>query len=135
MASDRLAATPPPQPLAGRNGPGLDGLHSQEPVEIVGELECRGVAALGVLLEALEADRLEVRGNPRPQARWGHGFLVQDLEHGFQWRLGPERGSTGQHFIEDRPQAVDVECPGRRGLLVRAGGDEDRWRTACSGAM
>ena len=116
-------------------GRALTGSKLQEPVEVIGEFECRGVAPLRVLLQALEADRLEVARDLRAQARGGHGFLVQHLEHGLQRRLGPERRPPGQHLVEDRARGCRCRLPpdAAAGRLARA--TADRWRTACSGAM
>ncbi|MEA2501539.1 MAG: hypothetical protein QOD01_1650, partial [Actinomycetota bacterium] len=56
----RVAATPDAEALDGGDGTGEDGTAVEEAGEVVGECVGAGVAAVGLLLEALQADRLQV---------------------------------------------------------------------------
>ena len=104
-------------------------------MQVVGQGLGRQVPPARVLLQALQADRLEVARDLRvePPRRLGRG-----LAHGVE-RLGhavaAERGLAGQQGVEDRAQAVDVGGRGDRpatpaGLLGRHVGRraEDRAR-------
>ena len=57
-----LPPRPEPDSLPGGDGPGDDGLTVEIAAQIVGQGRRAGIAATGLLLQALQADRLEIAG-------------------------------------------------------------------------
>ena len=134
MASESLRRHHRQTRSGAATGRARTGSKFEEPFEVLGEFQGRVVSPLGDLLQALQADRLQVARHLRLQARRRDGFLVQHLERGLQRRLGPERGPPGQHLVEDRAEAVDIDRRRDPGPLPGPGGG-GRLRIACSGAM
>ena len=90
---DRLAAAPSPEPLrrpdrAGKYRPALE-----EAPQVVGELRRRLIPPGRLLLEALQADRLQVRAGRRGTSRLGGDRLgAADLLEGLASRSPPWNG-------------------------------------------
>ena len=103
---------PTPDPLAGPladRGPSrLDRLVGEEGGDVVGQVVGGLVATLGLLREALQADRLEVAVDERLEPPGRDGVRILDEVEGRQDRRRHERGAAGQEFVEVRPQGVDV---------------------------
>jgi hypothetical protein len=74
---------------------------------------------LRVLLQALQADRFQVAVDAGVEVARPHRLALRDLEQSGQRRLGPERRSAGQQFVQDRPQAVHVHGRGEPFLRGR----------------
>ena len=62
----------------------------------------------GVLLQAFQADRLQVARHVRAQPRRRHGLGRGDQLERLQRRIAQERRPAGQRLVEDRPQRIDV---------------------------
>ena len=69
-----------------------------------------------LLVQAFQADGLEVACHPRHESRRGDRVVVNDLADGVDWRLAHEGRTAGEHLVEDRTQGVDV---GRRPDVLR----------------
>jgi len=95
----------------GADRAGQDRLAVEEPPQLVGEHLGRGVPFRRVLLQAPQADRLQVAGavgrQPARRGRWVVGHLPQRV----QLRHAAERGPAGEQLVEDRAERVHV---GRR---------------------
>ena len=112
---------PPPAPLPARHRPGRHRPAGQEPAQVVGQRRGRRVPAGRVLLQALQAHRLQVAGHLRAAAgptgsgaSWITRFRVVDR------RVAAERRAAGEQFVQDRPERLHV---GRRpDLVVPPGG-------------
>ena len=120
----RLAAGPATESLedTGR----LDDVALKEPLQVVGKRLGRGIAVLGHLLEAFQADGLELTGNVRDKLVGRHRIALEDLDDGLHHARRVERRPAAQQLVEDGPQAIDV---GRRRRSIC---DAPQ---ACSGAM
>ena len=105
---ERASANPPAQAVGRMERPGLDGLPRQVPSQVLREGLRRRISPPGILLQGLERDRLEVGRDAPDDFAGQRGFGCEDLRidfgHGFVRVRGPPR----QHFVEDRPQRVDV---------------------------
>ena len=120
-----VAARPFGGALPERRRAGLDHLSVEIPIQVVGKCLGRRVAPGGVLVQALEADRLEVARHPRDKLRGGHRVVVDDLPDRLDRRFTLERRAAGEHLVQDGSQGINV---GRRP-------DVSRMPFACSGAM
>jgi hypothetical protein len=92
----RLAAHPARQPMPRRRQGRLDGLSGEKPVQILGELRCRGIATPRRFGEALEADALEIPGRSavqRPRRGW---IPLDDLNERLHDGLGEGGGAASQ---------------------------------------
>jgi hypothetical protein len=119
----RVAAAPPAD-AAGEPDPARrDGLAGQPVLQVLGQGLRGAVAAAGVLLQALEADRLEVAVHRGVQGPRPFRLALDDLQERVERRLGLERRPAGEQLVEDGPQAVDVGGRGQpffaAGLLRR----------------
>ncbi len=118
----RPALRPLPGPLERPDRPGLDRLAGKGPPQVVGQRRRAGVAPGRVLMQALEANRLQVARHLRLQPTRRHRVVHRDLHQRVQRRRGPERWPPRQALVEDRPQRVHVGRPPDRlaaGLLGR----------------
>src|SRR5438093_3138300 len=70
---------PAPEFLKRADRPRLDGLAVQEAAQLVGQLLCRRVAAIGFFLQAFETDCFEVAGRGGIQQMRSDRFGVDDL--------------------------------------------------------
>ena len=85
-----------------------DGLAAEVAADVLGEVGGGGVAAVGILLQRLQHDRLDVqvqRGDDRARRR--RVFRRDPLDEVPDVRLD-ERGAAGEHLIEDGAERVDV---------------------------
>ena len=91
---------------------GLDGPPLQPALQVLGQRRGRGIAALRLLLQALQGDDLQVAGHLGVvSAGWGRFLLQQaanDLHVG--GRLLHERGVAAEELVEERAQTVDVRA-------------------------
>src|SRR5262249_29892852 len=85
-----------------------DGLAPEETLDLLRQLQGAAVALVRFLPEAFEADGLKIPRDVRLEAGHRHRLGVQHLQDGFQWRLPPEGRPTGQQFVEDGPESIDV---------------------------
>ena len=112
--SNNFRPSPGPlnRPFPDGDRPRLD-RHATEPVvEIIGQGRGRVVAPSRVLLQALQADDLQVARNGAVERRGSGRRRLADLLERLGDRIAAERRAAGQEGVEDRPQAVDVA--GRR---------------------
>ena len=108
------------------DAPRPDRLAVEETLEVVGQRPGPIVALCRVLVQALQADRLQVARARRGTSRdGGTGSSSMTWRTVSSARLALEGRPAGQHLVEDRPQRVDV---GRRA-------DVRGCPAACSGAM
>ena len=77
-----------------------------------------GIAALRVLLQALQADDLEVARYPAVQLRRRLGSGAANLVEGLGQAAAHERGVAGQQSVEDRAQAIDIRRRGERSFIA-----------------
>ena len=104
-----VTAAPATKVLKGGAGTGEDGAALQEALEVNGERARVRVAAMGLLLEALQADRLQVARDFRPEPRRRYRLLGSDLLDRVGGRRSPEGRSAREQFIEDGAQGVLVD--------------------------
>ena len=106
----RLALRPHPEPHDRADRPGRDRLAAEPAVEVVGQRLGRGVAAPRVLLQALQADHLQVARAAAGCSR--DGRLRRAVRGPARASRAPSRRANGARpvssGVEDRPQAVDV---------------------------
>ena len=105
----RVTAAPAAETLEGGDGTGEDGTALEEAVEVVGERVGVGVAAVGFLLEALQADRLQVARDLGLEPRRRHRLLGADLLDRIERRRSPERRPAREQFVEDGAEGVLVD--------------------------
>src|SRR5262249_48467418 len=92
---------PPHRPFDRADGPGADRRPAEEPAEVAGQFPGTGVAAGGGLVEALQADRLQVPRYPRVEPRRRDRLLGDHLPLRLRGRLRPERRPTREYLVED----------------------------------
>ena len=115
----RVAPAPAAEPFDHGAAPGLDRPVFQEALQVLGQCGGTGIAVGRFLVQAFQADRLQIAGQLGPQARWSDRLMGHDLAQGLQGRFRLERRPAGEQLVEDRTQGVDV---GRRpDRLVPAG--------------
>ncbi len=105
----------PPRPLRHalqpRHRPRRDRLAGQESAQVGRQGRGAGVASARFLLQALQADRLQVARNRRIEPPRRDGLVAQDLEHRVHRRGRLERRPAGEQSVQRRAQGVHV---GRR---------------------
>ncbi|GEM_PF-6193897 len=85
------------------NGPAVE-----EPRQVVREISCAAVPQIGILLERLHADGLEVgidRGVQKPR---GHRILTRDAREDLFERSSSEGRLTRDHLVQRRAQSPHV---------------------------
>ena len=107
----RLATRPARETSDGPGTSGANAVSAQESSEVRGQGRRRSITILGPLLEALEADQLEVPRNGGTQLSRRGRLVLDQLGQGLGHRRGAERRSARQELIQDRADAVDI---GRR---------------------
>ena len=105
----RVTAAPAAEVLDGGDATGEDGAAVEEAVEVVGQRVGVGVAAVGLLLEALQADRLQVARYLGLEPRRRHRLLGADLLDRVGRRRSPEGRSAREQFVEDGAEGVLVD--------------------------
>ena len=106
---DGLAALGPfPGAFPCRCRPGANGVAIDEPTQIIRKIAGGGKAAGRVLLQAFQANCLQVSWNARLELARGNGFLLDNLTDRVDRIAGPERRTADQHFVEDCTQRIDV---------------------------
>ena len=107
------------EPLSGPDPPGGDRPRVEPRSQVIRQGLCACVPPSRVLLQALQADRLEVARDLRvePRRRLGRPapHRVERVDHA----LAAERGLARKQGVEDRPQAVDVGRRGDRSAMPR----------------
>ena len=93
---------------AGRDRPGPDRLVAEESIQVVVQGRGRRIATPGLLLEARQADRLQVARQALAQPSRRDRLVIEHLPDRLRRRLAPERRPAGQQDVQDRSQAVDV---------------------------
>ncbi len=111
MAASAVAAAPHPGACCGPDRLGQD-RHAHEPaLEVLRQRKCATVAAMRLLLHALEADDFERARHQRIDERRGLGsfapYEIEGLDQGGAGKRGPAR----EQGIKNRAQTVNV---GRR---------------------
>jgi hypothetical protein len=122
---DRIASAPAQRLAGGANRSRRNGFIAQKPAEFIRQFLGRGVAARRLLLEALQADGLEVARQARVRQPGRDRVGVQDLaDRGLQ-TLALKRSAGREQKIENPPRPNT--SLGRPTL--------PRPRLACSGGM
>ncbi len=102
------AATQPPSPL-GEGDPSRRDRAAFEPSYQVVRKGPRGrLAPARVLLEAGQAEDLEVARDPEIEPARRHRFLRLDASDRLGAGIGQERGTAGEQLVEDHSHRVDV---------------------------
>jgi hypothetical protein len=104
----RVAPHPLDGPLQRAHPAGADRLARQEAPQVVGQFAGTGVAALRLLGQALQADRLQVARHARLERPRRHRLARLDLLQRLQQGGRLERRPAGQALVEDGAQGVDV---------------------------
>src|SRR5207253_9405930 len=112
------AETPEAGELA--DGAGMNRLAVEKAGQLVGQLLLASVALRRLLLQALEADRLEVFGNVLVEQPGAERLGFDYLADGFEGRSGTERRPAGEQFVEDCAGGIEI-APGAD-LIDLAGG-------------
>ncbi len=94
--------------LPERRRPGLDRVAGEKTLKVLDQSLGRAIAPGRLLVEAVQADGLEVAGDPGYQPRRRHDLVVSDLTQRLHRRFPLEWRTAGQHFVEDRAQRIDV---------------------------
>ncbi len=120
----RVAAAPSPGPLRPMDPPRQDRLARPISPQVLRQCGGVGIPPRRLLLEALQADRLDVARQARDQPRGGDRLDRLDLLERLQQRGGLERRPAGQQLVQDRAQRIHVrgrsDVPGvAPGLLGR----------------
>ena len=105
----RVPAAPAAEVLDGGDATGVDGAAVEEAIEVVGQRVGVGVAAVGLLLQALQADRLQVARHLGLEPPRRHRLLGADLLQRVGRRRSPERRSAREQLVEDRAEGVLVD--------------------------
>ena len=108
---DRGHGTAPdvlPDSFGGRGRPGVDRLAGKPAIKVQSEPAGRGIAFLGVFLQAFQADRLQVGMNLGIERSGTPRLLFDDLAQDLHRTVGLERSLTREQGVEDRAQAVDI---------------------------
>ena len=104
----RVAPGPSPVALRGADLPGLDRLVGQEPPQVLGQGIGRLVAVVGVLVDRLGDDRLQVPGNLGvDRSRPGRLLVLDPLDQPQAIRRVVGR-AEGQELVEGQAQGVEV---------------------------
>ena len=98
------------QPFDRAGAAAQDRLAPQEPRQVFGKGGGRAIPPLGLLLQAFQADRLQVARHLVVQPRRRRRLLRDDLLHRVCRRRGAEWRPTRQQLVKDRSQAVDIRC-------------------------
>ena len=98
---------------------GAHRLAGLKPSQVFRQRRGIGVAISRLLPQALQAYGFQVPRRPRLQWPRGCGIVTDDLHEGIDGRGAFERRPAGQHFVQDRPQGVNV---GRRADFARLAG-------------
>ena len=77
-------------------------------MQIIGQVLGTGVAAGGVLVQALEADRLQVARYSGIHARRRHRLCRKDASLGFRGRFAVERRPAREQLVQDGAERIDV---------------------------
>ena len=104
-----ITAAPATKVLKGGAGTGEDGAALQEALEVNGERARVKVAAVWFLLEALQADRLQVARDLGPKPRRRYRVLGSDLFDRVGGRRSAEGRSAREEFIENGAEGVLVD--------------------------
>ena len=100
------AATGPTAPAGPSGGP--DRLAPLEAAEILRQRGGARLAPVRLLVQALQADDLQVARHLRVQPRGRRRLLFDDLPQRLRRRVRVKGRPAGQHLVQDRPQRVDV---------------------------
>ncbi len=94
--------------IDGAGSPGSNGFALEPPSEIVGEGAGAGVAVSRILGHGHRNDGLEIFRGPGDHQAEAERFLVEDLFFGLGSGRTVERRLFGEHRIESRPKAPDI---------------------------
>ena len=104
----RPAFAPFPGTLPGRRRPGVNRVAVDEPAQVVRQLGGGGKPPCGVLLQAFQANRLQVMRNARLELARRDRLLLDDLADRVDRIARLERRTAHQQLVEDRAQGIDV---------------------------
>ncbi len=80
----------------------------EEPLEVLGQFQRRGVAVRLAFRQRFQDDRFQVAGDPPVELTRRGGVAVTDLLHELGCGLPLERGAEREQFVERCPQAIHV---------------------------
>ncbi len=104
---DRPSPYPPAERSPGDDRRARIGRPVKASPEVLREVRGAGVPAIGALLQALQADRLEVTRQAGPQGPQRGGILVRHQPERLQVGLAPQRRPARQELVEeDRAEAA-----------------------------
>ena len=109
-----MTASPFPETLGDGNRSCQNWLSCQPVVQVGGKFLSRGISSAWILLEAFQANRLEVWINARIDRPRCLRFLLDDLSQCLDGGFGLEGRPLRQQGIEDRAESVDVRDGGDR---------------------
>ena len=119
-ATTGVAPAPARQPAGRPDRPRLNRPAVQEAAEVVGQRGGAGVAPVRRLLQALQADRLQVARHPGLQLPRGHRLVVEHLDAASRSRVSARNGGRPvRHSYSTAPRpytsaAGPTACPSRR---------------------
>src|SRR5207247_1565251 len=88
--------------------PSADRLAAEEAAQVVRELAGRRIARSRLLVQTLQADRLQIARDARLQLAGRDWLIGPHLFERFEHRRALERRPAGQAFIEDCPQGINI---------------------------
>src|SRR3989442_3499207 len=113
----RPTSGPFPYSLEGWSSTGMNGLPLEEPLELFGERQGGRVALLRVLLEAFEANDLEVARHVAPKSRRRRRLFARGLPDRLVRGVGTERNAAGEKLVENHSEAINISRRRRCALL------------------
>lgn len=117
---------PPRRAHRARDRARLHRFAALEPIQVGEQFGGVRVPPVRGLFETLEANRFEVAGQPRREARRPHRFVFERLPHALPRGVGAERRAPGEQRVQRRPQREHVGRGGRvRGAPARLFGREE----------
>ena len=111
----RFPARPASEPEPGTGLHRLDVLAPERAFQVLRQGLRRGIPIRGVLLQAFQADRLQVGGDARLEPSRRRRVTLEDQDQRLHHRGGAEGRPADQELVQDGPEAVDV---GRRPDLL-----------------
>jgi hypothetical protein len=105
-----MFSCPPPGLFHDSNRPRLDRRLVQVPIQFGSQLGGARVTRTRFLLQALQADRLQVAGHIRIEQTGRSRFVLEHLHQRVERCFGAEGRPAGEQFVEDRAEGIDVAC-------------------------
>ncbi len=97
-------------PLGQSHPASPDGLAGLPAPQVLGQVGGAGVPPAGILLQALQAHRLQVARRFALQTHQRHGLVLDHLGQCFHHRGRSEGRPPGETLVENGPQRIRVRC-------------------------